>query len=327
MKTNQSNVAKVVRILTASALIAGFVLMPGTSSAGLRDKVTELKNKVQLKAEDVKEKIGELDSEGLEQLMETVGSMLKYVKQGQADYKNFVGADKCGAHSPCGAFRSELRKLIESFIKLPQELPFIENVPPAVRQLEKLAKSVDIMPPPLLYASEKVLGNVFEELKYRLDVVRYAAAQVPRFPTMAELSHASANSPVRSASANQSFRSSAKDKNGKPAESNPTTEPVSEPDPSFPYCAALLDTGKPHVELLAKTIEHVGDFLWDLADMMEENKTVVVNAVAGGGTSVKNPVKGTTQLVGFVIKSIRQVVEIKVAATASICALRGYKVP
>jgi hypothetical protein len=314
MKTinTAGNFTKAVRTLTASALIASFVCIPTASSAGMRDRVqqvrndvTELKNKVQGKVDDVKDKVEDLNGEGLEQLMETVASMVEYVKNAQAGYKDFVAAQKCAANSPCGTFRIGLRKMIESFINLPKEMPFMEHVPPAARQLEKIVKLVEFIPLPLLYASEKVLGNVFEDIQYRLELVKYAASQMPPLPTMTELNHASAYS---SRNSSVSSRSS--------SASSSTT---------FPYCTAVLDTGKPHIELLAKSLEHLGDFLWDLADMMEENKTVVVNAVAGGGTSVKNPVKENTQRIGFVIKTIRQVVELKVAATASICAAQGYK--
>jgi hypothetical protein len=210
-------------------------------------------------------------------------------------------------------------------MSLPQELHFIEHVPPAVHKLRNIVKLLDVLPPPILYAAEKVLGNAFEELQYRLELVRYAAGQVPRFPTMAELSNASAGSSVHT-----TVRVTGNDKGGKPAAGKPSsnTPPpaaAQEPIPEFPYCNALLNTGKPHVELLAKALEHVGDFLWDLADTMEDSKTVGVSP--GATTSVKNPVKGATQMKGFVIKTIRQVVEIKVAATASICAMKGYKAP
>lgn len=322
-----------VRNISAAAVIATMLVSPAAALANplgaLKSKVqqatarvTELKNNVHAKVESVKEKIEEMDGEGLEQLMETVGSMLEYLKQAQAGYQQFVGADKCGASSPCGVFRTNLRKMIESFIKLPGEMPFVEHVPPAVHRLEQFAKVIDILPPPILFASEKVLGNAFEEIKYRLDMLRYAVSQAPRFPTMAELSDASARtSSVRTST-------TASDKPGNPGRPNTSNAASASATPvDFPYCAALLDHGKPHVELVTKALEHVGDFLWDLADMMEESKTVVVNAVAGGGTSVKNPAKGTTQLVGFVIKSIRQVAELKIAATASICAGKGYKAP
>ena len=322
---SDAKVAKAVRTLTASALFASFVLMPGTSSAGFMDKVTELKNKVQVKVENVKEKIDDLDGENLEEFLETVKSMVRFVKQSQADYKTFVGSDKCGASSPCGAFRADFRKLIESVMSLPQELHFIEHVPTAARKLGNVVKLLDVMPPPILYATEKVLGNAFEELQYRLELVRYAAGQVPRFPTMAELSNASARSSVHT-----TVRVTGNDKGGSPnggtpPSNTPPSAVAQEPIPEFPYCNALLNAGKPHVDLLAKTLEHVGDFLWDLADTMEDSKTVGVSP--GATSSVKNPTKGTTQTVGLVIKSIRQVVEIKVAATASICALKGYKAP
>lgn len=321
------------RNISAAVMIATVLISPAASSAGPLDilkskvqqataRVTELKNNVQAKVENVKEKIDELDGEGLEQLMETVGSMLEYLKQAQAGYQQFVGTDRCGPSSPCGVFRGNLRNMIESVIKLPGEMPFVEHVPPAAQRLEQFAKVIDILPPPILFASEKVLGNAFEEINYRLAMLRYAASQAPRFPTMAELSAASARtSTVRTGTA-------ASDRPSNPGRPNPSNAASTSATPvDFPYCAALLDHGKPHVELVTKALEHIGDFLWDLADMMEESKTVVVNAVAGGGTSVKNPAKGTTQLVGFVIKSIRQIAELKIAATASICAAKGYKAP
>jgi hypothetical protein len=312
MKTveHNSKITKVVRQLSVAAVIAGTALFPRVASAGILDKaravVQQVSGHIQAKVEGIQEKVEGVDGEALEQLMEIVTGMFEHLKQTQAGYKEFVGADRCGPSSPCGAFRAQLRKMIESFIQLPRELPFLENIPPAVQQLEKIAALVNHMPPPILFASEKLFGNMFGEIQYRLEMVRYAAAQIPRLPTMSQLSQASAfsGSPARNRNANE--------------------------DPKdFPYCSALLDTGKPHIELLAKSLEHLGDFVWDVADLMEDSKTVGANVtvVAGAGatTSVKNPVKATTQVIGLVIKTVRQVVELKVAATASICALKGYK--
>jgi hypothetical protein len=338
MKTSANNRkgTKAVRNTIAAGLIAGVVLGPSAASAGLADKiqqirgnVTELKNTVQGKIENIQGKIEDMDGEGLEQLTETVRSLFEFVKQAQAGYKEFVGADKCGASSPCGAFRTEFRNLIRSFITLPQELPFVEQVPSAVRQLEKMVPLIDILPPVILFASEKVLGNAFEEMRYRLELVRYAASQMPKLPTMAELSRASADSTTPRAATSASDQTGSKGKkspkNPSGANSQQPTDPEVEPVPSFPFCVKVLDTGKPALELFTKTIEHLGDFVWDRADMMADTNTA--GTAPGATTSWKNPSKATVQTVGLVIKGIRQVVEISVAATALICANHGYKAP
>ena len=227
-------------------MIAGAVVGPSTASAGLADKiqqargnVTELRNTVQGKVENIQEKIEDVDSEALEQVGEMVQSMFEFVKQIQAGYKEFVGADKCGTAS-CGVFRTQLRSLMQGFLALPSELQFVEHVPPAVRQLEQMVKLVDFLPPVILFASEKVLGNAFEEIRYRIELVRYAASQAPRLPTMDELSQASA----RSATAQVSTRGT----------NQTLTRTTTDPDPSFPYCTAILDTGKPHIELLKQPL-------------------------------------------------------------------------
>ena len=338
MKTlaNNRKSSKAVRNTIAAGLIAGLVLGPSAASAGLADKiqqlrsnVTELKNTVQGKIENVKGKIEDMDGEGLEQITETVQSLFQFMKQAQAGYKEFVGADNCGASSPCGVFRAELRNLIQSFIALPRELSFVEQVPPAVRQLEKMVPLVDILPPVVLFASEKVLGNAFEEMRYRLELVRYAASQMPQLPTMAELSRASADSATPRAAVGASdqtgFTGKKNQKNPSAPNSQQPTDPEIEPVPSFPYCTKILDTRKPARELFTKILEHLGDDVWDRADMMADTNTA--GTAPGGTTSWKNPSKATVQLVGLVIKGIRQVVEIKVAATALICANHGYKAP
>jgi hypothetical protein len=338
MKTlaNNRKGTKAVRNTIAAGLIAGIVLGPTAASAGLADKiqqirgnVTELKNTVQGKIENIQGKIEDMDGEGLEQITEIVRSVLQFMKQTQAGYKEFVGADKCATSSPCGAFRAELRSLIRSLTALPQELQFIEQVPPAVRQLEKMVILVDILPPVILFVSEKVLGNAFEEIRYRLELVRYAASQAPKFPTMAELSRASADSasPRAVASASDQTGSKAKKTLNSPATSNSRQRSDSEAEPvaNFPYCTQVLDTGKPGYELLTKVFEQSGDFMWDLADTMEDSKTV--GTAPGATTSIKNPIKEALQLSSLVIKGIRGVVEIKFAATAMICANHGYKAP
>ena len=334
--TNTAKVTKAVRKTIVATLIAGVALGPTTASAGLADKmqqlrgnVTELKNTVQGKIENIKGKIEDMDGDGLEQIAETVQSLFQFMKQAQAGYKEFVGTDKCGSSSPCGVFRAELRNLIQSFIALPRELPFVEQVPPAVRQLEKMVAFVEILPPVILFASEKVLGNAFEEMRYRLELVRYAASQMPELPTMAELSRASADSTTSrtavSASDQTGSKSKKNQKNPSGSNSQQPTDPEIEPVPSFPYCTKILDTRKPARELFTKILEHLGDDVWDRADMMAD--TTTAGTAPGGTTSWKNPSKATVQLVGLVIKGIRQVVEIKVAATALICANHGYKAP
>jgi len=314
-----TSITKAVRNVSVATLIAGMVVVPSTASAGLADKiqqvrgnVTELKNNVQKKVENVQDKIEDIDGDGLEQIKDDIESMFRFIKQTQASYKEFVGADKCGVRSPCGVFRTELRSMIQSFVALPGELEFVEHVPPAVRQLEKMTKLVDFLPPPILFASETVLGNAFDEIRYRIELVRYAASQTPKLPTMDELSQASARSTARVSS----------------GDTNPTlarTTTTTEPDPSFPYCTKVLDTRKAGRELLTTVLEHLGDFVWDLADTMEDSKAGGTSP--GVTSSWKNPSKATVQKAGLIIKGIRQVIEIKVAATAAICEKNGYKAP
>ena len=327
LKRNQK-VTQVARKVTAAALIAGFVFAPATGSAGLLDnaksrvqqaagKVTELRNSVQAKVEDVKDKVEELDSDGLEQTKEMVASMLEFVKKIQAGYKDFAGTDNCGQNSPCGAFRAKLRKMIVSFANLPQELPFVETIPPAVKQLEEMAQLVDHMPPPILYATEKVLGTMFDEVQYRLEVVRFAAAQVPQLPTMAELSQGAAypssgdRTAVNTKNSSPSTRSSSRNSSGT----------------GFPFCSALLDTSKPHIELLQASIKTMHETLSDIAAMMPNEQTLGVSFVGGVTVSIKNPPKGALDAIILIARTIERKLTLKMAVTKSVCALAGYTPP
>jgi len=330
MKTLSRNqkVTEIARKVTAAAVIAGFVLAPATGSAGLLDKaksrvqqaatnVTEFKNNVQAKVEDVKDKVEELDSEGLEQTKEMVASMLQFVKKIQAGYKDFAGTDNCGQNSPCGAFRAQLRKMIESFANLPEELPFVEAIPPAVKQLEEMAQLVDHMPPPILYATEKVLGTMFDEVQYRLEVVRFAAAQIPQLPTMGELSHATAYSTAGD-------RTTANTRNSSTSTRGSSTNSSST---GFPFCSKLLDTGKPHIELLLASIKALHETLSDIATLLPNEQTVGVSFVGGVTVSIKNPPKGALDAIILIARTMERKLTLKMAVTKSVCALAGYTPP
>lgn len=301
MKTSKNNlkIPRAVCYLSVASLITAFVLMPATGSAGLKDrvqetrgKVTELKNKVQVKAETIQEKIEELDGEGKEQLMEMVTSMLKFVKHAQAGYKNFVGADKCGAGSPCGAFREQLRQMFLTFVNLPHDLPFVESIPPAVKQLKQFAQLLDHMPPPILYVTEKVLGNMFDEIQYRLEVVRYASAKLPTIPKMSELSYLTASSQLG--------------------------------QQEYPFCKAVLETGKPHVELLLTSIKALHETISDIKSVLPNEQTVGITVMGGGTISIKHPAKGGADMIVVLIKAIERGLTLRLALTKSVCAVAGY---
>lgn len=341
MKTNtrKETTLEAAKKLSAASVIAGMLVSPTASFAGPLDalkatvqqassKVTELKNNVQAKVEDVKDKIEDLDGE---ELMEAVRSMITFVKQTQAGYQQFVGANKCGAGTPCATFRNGLRTMVESFIKLPQEMPFMEHVPPAVQQLEQVAKLIDFLPPPILFASQKVLGNAFDEIKYRMDMLRYAVSQAPRLPTMAELSDASAKtSALRTTSTTASDRTSTVRTNTVASDRSSTSvrtttssaATTSSQAADFPWCSRQL-SGKAGQELVVKSLEHLGDFLWDLGDLMGDDKFFVSTGFSG--KEIKDPAKPFLQIPAFMIKTFRQVLEIKIAATAAICEARGYQ--
>lgn len=319
MKTFETNgkITKAVRNVTAAALIAGFVFMPATGSAGLRDRVqqarnnvTELKNKVQVKAEDLQDKANNLDAEGMKQMKEMVESMLQFVKKIQGGYKDFAGANQCDASSPCGAFRGQLRAMILSFVNLPQDLPFVEDVPPVVKQLKEMARLVDFMPPPILYVTEKVLGNMFDEIQYRLDMVRFAAARIPRLPTMAELAQAMAYSPRA---------------NSTPATARDARSTNNSAAGQFPFCAATLDTAKPHIELLLTSIKALHETLSDIAGMMPNERTIGISAIGEGATvTIKDPPKGALDTVILLAKTMERKLTLKLAVIKSVCAIAGY---
>ena len=298
-----------VRKSTAAALIAGLVLVPSVSSAGLLDraqqakaKVTQLKNKVQAKAENIQDKAEDFKGEKIEQLMEMVTSMLDFVRHEQQGYKNFVGGNKCGRNSPCAGFRTQLRETFETFVRLPEELPFVETTPPAIKQLAKIAKLVDHIPPPMLYVAEKVLGNMFDEIGYRLEVVQYAAAKLPSLPSMAELAQLTANSPqTKNTSTSQQSKS------------------------AYPFCSAVLDTGKPHIELLQTAINALHETISDVASVLPNEQTVGITVLGGGTVSIKHPAKGGLDVVVVVIKAIERKLTLRLALVKSVCSLSGYQ--
>lgn len=322
MKTfNSSKITKTVRTVGAVALIASFVFMPATSSAGPRDraqeartKVTELKNNVRAKVEDVKDQAEDLKGDAIEQLLAMVLPMIQFMKKQQEGYKTFVGTDDCGQGSPCDVFRKKMHTLIVSFITLPKELPFVESVPPAVRQLEELAKLVGYMPTPMLYAAEKVLSNAFDEIQYRLDMLRFAASKIPPIPTMSELSHSVANS--------QSMNYAVASSNGTRTTSSSRVNPTYPPD-----CPIIFEQGMPHIELLLTAIETVHETIKDTAEILPNEVTVGVTAVGGGAYSVKHPAKGGLDVIILLIKTIERDLKLRLAIKKSTCAVSGYQAP
>lgn len=321
---NNKKITTAARNLSAAALIAGTVCIPATGFASLfdaaksrvaqaRSQVTELKNDVQANVEEAKEKVEGLDTEGLEQAKEMVASMLQYVKKIQAGYQDFAGTDhNCAPSSPCGAFRGQLRTMILSFANLPQELPFVESVPPAVKKLGEMARLVDQMPPPILYATEKVLGSMFDEIQYRLDVVRFAAGRIPQLPTMAELSQAAA-SPSSINPTATSTRSSSRS--------------IGTPASGFSYCSTLLVTAKPHIELLLTSIKALHETMSDIAGMMPNEQTLGISFVGGVTVSIKNPPKGALDAIILITRIMERKLTLKMALTKSVCALAGYTAP
>jgi len=323
MKTVEHNakMIKVVRQFTVAAVIAGTALFPGEGSAGILDKakaavqqasgrVTELKNNVQAKVEGIQDKVEELDGEGLEQVMETVGSMLQFVKHAQAGYKSFVGTEKCAASSPCGVFRAQLRNMIVSFVTLPQDLPFVETVPPAAKQLEEMARLVDHMPPPMLYAAEKVLGNMFDEVQYRLEVLQYAASKLPTMPSMSDLAQATADSSLATSKS--------------PATKSNANTRSSTSKKDYPFCSKVLADGKPHIDLVQVSLKAVHETISDVSGMMQNEQTFGITVLGGGTISVKNPPKGALDAIVLVLKLYERKLGLKVAVINSVCAMAGY---
>jgi hypothetical protein len=314
MKSNQTNFGKTVHTFTVSALLAGMLLTPGSSNAGLADKIVDLKSKVQDKVEIVKDKAADIKGDAVEQIVEMVLPMIQFIKKQQEGYKDFTGVNNCGQGSPCAVFRQKISKMIVSFATLPEQLPFVETIPTAVKQLEELAQLVDYLPPTMLYAAEKTLAQSFDEIQFRLDMLRFAASNIPAIPTMAELSQSVASS--------QQVNYAADSSGGKRAKKS------SAANPAYPAnCALILDKAKPHIDLVLTAIKTVHEQIKDTADVLPNEVTVGVTAVAGGTYSVKHPAKGGLDLVILVIKSIERDLTLRLAIHKSFCAALGYQAP
>jgi len=245
--TNTTNSFASVRKITHAAIVAAALATPFAAHAGPIDKVKArveqthqqvqaIRGRVNAIYGDLQEKRQMLGAEGKEQLMEAIRTTIEYMQHARADYAGFVAPDQCGPASECGAFRKQLKEMIQAFITLPADLPFVENPPAAVTKLAKVAELVDHVPPPVLFATEKTVSGPLGNVQSLLDTVRAVSAAMPKIPTIREINE------LNTASAKQ-------------------------------YCATVLDN--PHIELMHVAIQNLVATMADIAGMLPDTLDVV----------------------------------------------------
>lgn len=289
-----SNSLQTLRPVSRAALIAVAVSLPVTAQAAPLDQlqsrvdqthkqVKKINNRVAGIAKDMDEKRALMQEAGIEELQDTIRSIIQYMRHAQAGYQDFVAPDNCGRRSACGTFRDSLHDAILDFAELPQSLPFVEKIPSSVERLYAAADVVDYIPPQILYASEKAIGDSLDEVHALVEMLRSAAQRVPSLPTKDE---------IRAAIAQSSSAGMGR--------------------------ACAIDTESPHILLVLQILDHTGSTLSDVADLMQDEVTGTVAA----GTSVKNPEKAAFQAMAFIVTNMKRNLETRLALLTSVCAIR-----
>lgn len=245
--TNTTKKFASIRTLTHAAMIAVFLAAPFAAQAGPIDRVKTrvdqthaqvkaIRGRVNAIYGDLQEKRQMLGAEGKEQLMEAIQTTIEYMQHARADYGGFTAPDNCGPASECGAFRKQLKDMIQGFIALPTDLPFVETVPASVGQLQKMASLLDHMPPPVLYATSKSIGAPLANVQNLLDTVRAVAEAMPEIPTIREIN-----------------------------EMNVEAAKL--------HCSVVLDN--PHIALLRVAFQNLAGNLTDIAGLLPDTLDVV----------------------------------------------------
>lgn len=240
-----------VRKITHAAIIAAALSTPFAAQAGPIDKVKArveqthaqvraIRGRVNAIYGDLQEKREMLGAEGKEQLMEAIRTTVEYMQHARADYAGFVAPDQCGPASECGAFRERLKSVIQGFIALPEDLPFVETIPAAVNKLAKTAELVNYVPPPALYATEKSIGGPLGNVQNLLDTVHAVAAAMPKVPTIREINDLNVDSARQ-------------------------------------YCNTVL--GNPHIELMHVAFQNLVGTMADIAGLLQDDLDVVAATV------------------------------------------------
>ncbi len=286
---------RTLRPLTGATLITLAVSLPLSAQAGpieniekrvdqTHQQVKKINKNVTDIVKDMEKQQERLRKAGLEELKDTILSVLTFIRHSKAGYQSFVDPDNCGGKSQCGAFRDKLHDAILDFAELPETLPFVEEVPASVEQLYETAHVVDFIPPPVLYASAKALESNLDEVQAVVEMLRSAAERMPPLPTKSELKDAASN--TSSAVLDQ---------------------------------ACAIDPNNPHIQLALTLLDIVGGSLNDMAGMVQEE---ISAAIVGEGTGVKNPLKLALQLMAFVPNTAKRSLKGQLAVIASVCAIR-----
>ena len=295
---NTSKQHRPLQGLALGALVAGALALPASVQATPLDQVRsrvdqthnqvkKIRNDVAAIAADVNDQRLMIQDAGIEELQETIRSIIAYMRQTQAGYQAFVAPDNCGSNSDCGAFRDELHDTILDFAELPESLPFVDEVPSSVQQLYKAADAVDYIPPVVLYAGDMAMGDGLTTVRALVEMLKDSAARLPATPSRQEI--AAAISQGSSAALDQA-------------------------------CAIDLEHRdvKPHFDLVMTLLGNIGDSMSDIAEFMQDEITGTVAA----GTSVKNPYKLYLQFMALVVKEMKRSLENRLALLASVCAIR-----
>lgn len=294
---NTSKQHRPLQGLALAALVAGALALPASAQATPLDQVKsrvdqthnqvkKIKNDVADIVADVNERRLMIQDAGIEELQETIRSIIAYMRQAQAGYQAFVAPDNCGSNSDCGAFRDELHDTILDFAELPESLPFVDQVPSSVQQLYKAADAVDYIPPVVLYAGDMAIGDSMDEVQGLIAMLRDAAAGIPPLPTTDDIK------------AVVSQRSSA------------ALDEV---------CAVDLEADHiaPHINLVLTILGNTADTLSGVAGFMQDEITGTVAV----GTSVKNPYKLYFEIMSFLMADLKRKLENRLALLDSVCAI------
>jgi len=110
-------------------------------------------------AQDLKRQLVQLQQQG-DTVKETVDDTLELLQHRRGPFQDFVngGAGRCGAGSPCGDFRNDLKSFVLDMAALQQWFPQIQKS--GLGNGQHLADIIDHTPPLALFAPYEVLQRV-----------------------------------------------------------------------------------------------------------------------------------------------------------------------
>ncbi|MGE5090314.1 MAG: hypothetical protein ACM3QY_14395 [Candidatus Levyibacteriota bacterium] len=158
---------KCARYLLAPCLLA---ISMQAKAGWVDDQITTIMNNVQAvydevtgdvkdTAQDLKRQLVQFQQQG-EMVRESVDDMLELLQHRQGPFQDFVngGAGRCGAGSPCGNFRNDLKSFVLDMAALRQWFPQIEKS--GLGSGQHLVDIIDHTPPLALFGPYELLQRV-----------------------------------------------------------------------------------------------------------------------------------------------------------------------